>query len=680
MCLGVVAINDWRKRRLDNILVSPVLDFFDEEIVTAKGMNYREGQANMALDITEAFRDNKNIIVEASVGIGKSFAYLIPALLVNQISGRPIIIATSSIHLSEQLLSDAKQAAKLLNRSVNVVVGKGRNNYSCLNRAYNLKVGNDSNFNRLLEWVLSNKFGDRGKLDFEVTDREWSYFNVDKCTFERCHHKRDCHFYRMRINISDTGYQDLIIVNHDLLIVDLLRKIKGYSKSIITTRSPMIIIDEAHNLESKVRSALTKTWSHKLYLGFKKDFTKVVSSLPTFDDIRGKMDKFGNIISIFFHEIQKYVTRVARDKKYCESERFPVTVPKNIDFDLLLSLIDSFEVALTSVPEDRFGDKVLDDLTEQLDSLKQMLTGLYKDDQSNFLFWATKDNQLELHYCPKNINEILNKVLFKGNSRIVVTSATLCSSAQTLEGQYKYISDTIGFEGEFSEPKYSGYDFDKNTRLYIAGDLPDPQHSKYADSDKYYECISDRIQELSQITDGRTLVLFTSKEDLKQVHQLLLKKTNRWPILIQKEGSSQASVIEEFRSTQGLLLGTGVFWEGLDIRGDDLSQVIIVRLPFPVPDPIIEYKMSLSRNPNDEVLLPEMLIRLRQGAGRLIRSESDKGILSILDSRLSSRSNKKYREAVLSSLPYKQITENIDEVVKFARAKLPPSIRCKNAS
>ncbi|WP_217437461.1 helicase C-terminal domain-containing protein [Paenibacillus sp. JMULE4] len=111
-----------------------------------------------------------------------------------------------------------------------------------------------------------------------------------------------------------------------------------------------------------------------------------------------------------------------------------------------------------------------------------------------------------------------------------------------------------------------------------------------------------------------------------------------------------------------------------------MSQVIIVRLPFPVPDPIIEYKMSLSRNPNDEVLLPEMLIRLRQGAGRLIRSESDKGILSILDSRLSSRSNKKYREAVLSSLPYKQITENIDEVVKFARAKLPPSIRCKNAS
>lgn len=665
---------------LDKMLVSPVLNFFDEDSVNDRGMNYREGQADMAFDIAEAIRDNTNIIVEASVGIGKSYAYLVPALILNQISNRPIILATSSIHLSEQLLRDTLHAAKLLNRTVKAVVGKGRTNYSCLNRAYNMKVGTDLNLNRLTEWVISNEYGDRSKIDFEVSDREWDKLNVEQCTFDRCHHKRGCHFYKMRHSISDLGFQDIIIVNHDLLIVDLLHKLKGYSKPIITTKSPLIIIDEAHNLESKVRNALTKTWSERLFGLLTKELLKVLTSLPTFMELREEIYSLERQFNLLFKDVQKHIERVRQDRKYFESERFSVGIPIRVDFNLMLSHINSFEIALTSVSEVRFGTKSLDDLSEQLDSLKQLGTELCKSDNSNLLFWATCDKKLEIHFCPKNIDQILNESMFNGTARVVVTSATLCNPDKTLEGKYKFISQSIGFEGEFVEPKYSDYDFDKNTRLYVANDLPDPQHFKFVKSEEYYQRISMRIHELANITDGRTLVLFTSKEDMKQVYQFMLKNDCNWPIIMQSEGSSQAKVIEEFRLKQGLLLGTGLFWEGLDIRGDDLSQVIIVRLPFPVPDPIIEHKMSLSKNPNDEVLLPEMLIRLRQGVGRLIRSEHDKGILSILDSRLASNSDRKYKDAVIASLPFKNIIETLDEVAEFARSELPLSRRCKNAS
>ncbi|MNC19799.1 hypothetical protein D3C75_677380 [compost metagenome] len=181
------------------------------------------------------------------------------------------------------------------------------------------------------------------------------------------------------------------------------------------------------------------------------------------------------------------------------------------------------------------------------------------------------------------------------------------------------------------------------------------------------------IIELCNISEGRTLVLFSAKEDLRYVTDKIKGINTSWKVIIQKNGSSQESTIQEFRESKGVLFGTGIFWEGINIEGSDLSQVIIVRLPFPVPtDPVMEYKIETAIDKFNDVLLPEMLIKLRQGTGRLIRSETDKGIISILDSRLSLRVNSHYRNNVLEALPFKTVTEDLSEVRLFANNNILP--------
>ena len=199
--------------------------------------------------------------------------------------------------------------------------------------------------------------------------------------------------------------------------------------------------------------------------------------------------------------------------------------------------------------------------------------------------------------------------------------------------------------------------------MYIANDLPPFRKDNRKE---YIRAITDRISELCDITEGRTLVLFTAKEDMNQVFDILSSRENKWELYKQVEGSFQESVISQFRESKGVLLGAGIFWEGINIKGYDLSQVIVVRLPFPVPtDPVMEYKIGSSADHLNEVLLPEMIIKLRQGTGRLIRSERDKGIISILDPRLSIIKGRKYREEVLDSLPFKTITESLGELKPF---------------
>ncbi|WP_237179345.1 ATP-dependent DNA helicase [Paenibacillus sp. MMS18-CY102] len=645
------------------------------------GLTYREGQANMALDIAEAFCKKQHLMIEASVGIGKSFGYLIPALIINKLYNKPIIIATSSIHLSEQLLGDTNFIAdKLLGRPVRTIVGKGKEHYTCFNRAIYVKNSErDPNLNRLIHSVFENRAGERSKFDFDVSDSNWSKINVDRCLYERCDHRSECQFYNMRTGISDYSDRDIIIVNQDLLIADLILKQRDIQRPLLNTQSPLIIIDEAHNLETKIRSALTITWSEKTFSILIKQLFKTLNVLPTFYEIKKTLNRLNIEMLKIVKDIQNQLELKKRDPQFRDTERFAITFPSSANQKVWKYCINELSVALTSL-DSKFsgygnGNRVVDGLTEELDQLFEFIIEFPKADLSANLFWATTDSiNIEIHMCPKNSNEFLKKTLFTKQSRVILTSATICQPGRGFDNKYKYMANSIGFNGSFAEPQYADYNYKENCRLYIANDLPAPQTTCEETKTRYYTAISERIRVLADITDGRTLVLFTSKEDMRQIHRILESDSPIWPVMIQKEGPGQNKVLREFREKQGVLLGTGVFWEGLDIKGDDLSQVIIVRLPFPVPDPILDYKITTVEKRND-VLIPEMLTRLRQGAGRLIRSETDKGVLSILDSRLSSLSDKDYREMVLEALPIRQRTENIEDIKSFVQSNIVSSKR-----
>ncbi|MFF2890030.1 ATP-dependent DNA helicase [Paenibacillus sp. NPDC057967] len=511
-----------------------------------------------------------------------------------------------------------------------------------------------------MNWVLHNKFGDRGKADFDINDREWSTVNVDNCSFEKCYHRRECHFYNMRTQISDIGSQDVIIINQDLLVADLIRKQKELPP-LLTTRAPLIIIDEAHNLESKVRNALTNVWSLKSLRRLAKNLDNQFSTTPTYNENRKYLAAFELQIEALFKVLFKQIKDKKIDPSFMQSERFAIDFPLEIDYQQWKKIINKFSVALTSLQarHNGFKSRTIDELAEQLDQMWKLMKDIEKGIVSPILLWTTCENDVvELYSCPKEIQNLLKEILFKTSEPVVLTSATLCQPAEKIKDQYQYIVKSLGFPGIVTEPKYADYDYNHNSRLYVANDIPEPSHQK---GDEYYQLVADRILMLSNMTDGRSIVLFTAKDDLNRVHQIMSARSLAFPLYTQQDGSSQSTVLQRFRRNHGVLLGTGVFWEGVDIKGDDLSQVIIVRLPFPVPDPIIDYKASLSVNPHKEVLLPEMLIKLRQGVGRLIRMENDKGVLSILDSRLSTASNKSYKDLVFRSLPIQNRTESLDE-------------------
>jgi ATP-dependent DNA helicase DinG len=266
-----------------------------------------------------------------------------------------------------------------------------------------------------------------------------------------------------------------------------------------------------------------------------------------------------------------------------------------------------------------------------------------------------------LYWCPKEIAEIGKKLFFQPDCRkIIFTSATLTSDPGFTG--YRYFGESIGFpmKGLLYEPKESPFDYENHTAVYIAKEMPHPSHRK-----EYLENSLAKIKELVELTKGKTMILFTSKTDMMYVKRHLETK---YPVYIQS--GKKTEMINQFKNEpDSILLGTNL-WEGVNIAGDTLSQVIIFKLPFPVPDPIIDYKSGKTKNPMYDVLFPEMMIKLKQGCGRLIRNETDKGLISILDPRLSEENGAYYREEVLKSLPYKHVIYNMDRVVDWVNKTL----------
>lgn len=652
------------KKDLERSLVEAIFRVYDR--FPRIGLRERIGQQDMSLDIADAYINGRNAMIEAGVGIGKSFGYLIPGLLINQVSRQPIIIATSSIQLSEQIHKDLRVIGSRLGfTTVRSVVGKGMGQYACRNRAAELFKPDDpsSPFSTLAQRVLNFEIDERADIKGGISDAAWSNVSVNDCTFERCHHKNGCLFYDMRAKINARVNEiDFIIVNQDLLIRDLMKKKEG-TRGLITERPALIIIDEAHNLEAKVRDARTLEFTFRGICRILDDAVQLLMKKSGDKSLLSQSKFLKKCVERIFKQIDLDLLRAAKQDsdriKVSEIKETPLTRVSHVLKDLSLSLS-----VLTSRNE-----REIDDVYEAMNGLISLIDVL-AGAEDNYLIWASKTlREATVSICPKDISQFLKYTLFHGKASVILTSATMCQGGETLEEQYSYLTQSLGYRGDYMDRKPSPFDYTNHAMMYISNHVPHYHHDQ---REIYLETAYKEMVKLCNLTQGRTLVLFSAKEDMKYIHKKLMSSANKhaWAVHVQKEGSSQDGVIAEFRASKGVLLSTGVFWEGVNIEGSDLSQVIIFRLPFPVPsDPIYEYKSLVAENPFMDVFVPDMLLRLRQGSGRLIRSETDLGVLSILDSRLSEAAKKNYRGQVLETLPFKNVTEDFSVLERFVQQK-----------
>ena len=282
------------------------------------------------------------------------------------------------------------------------------------------------------------------------------------------------------------------------------------------------------------------------------------------------------------------------------------------------------------------------------------------------IFWMNISRKgksgITISKCPKNVNEITKRLFFNSEEfRVILTSATISSDG---ENDYNYFISNTDLPVDSTmicDSKESPFDYNNRSLIYYTENIPHPSNEREA----FIKAGIEEIIRLLNLTNGKALILFTAKRDMIQVYEILRERVP-YNILMQNDTASQNDIISEFKQDENsVLLGTGAYWEGISIEGSTLSNLIIFRLPFPVPEPIIDYKRSVSKNGLMEVSVPEMIIKLKQGIGRLIRNKNDYGIISIIDPRLGENSNAPYKDLVWKSLPIKNITNDFENVKKF---------------
>jgi len=623
------------------------------------GLEAREGQYDMALSVYQAIESKDHLVIEAGVGIGKSYAYLIPLLFYHELMQNSFIISTSTIALQEQLEKDIKNLSEQLDIPIEVVIAKGMSNFLCLSRLE--KLSKIKGQEKLLEKIKEDK---QDRKDYtNISDSDWKKVCVDNCSYNKCVYHNDCQFYDRREQMIETD--GVIICNHDLLIMDLYRK--KYTNGIsLLKHVDFIVCDEAHNLESKIRSCKTKEMN---IASAKHTITNAIQILARYNNydynIDKILDKIKTLNDIISSNVNKEIERLRNqgiDLVDCNGIEFKfdeivIDISKELA-NVLKNILDSIQIHINSKTEE-----IENELHEKLEMFEILAQG----DKGNNLFWIehrTKKNYI--YYAPKNIDEIAHKLFFGSSfipSTFIFTSATLSAT----ENDYSYFlknigADTVPKSDLTVEYSYeSPYDYDNHALLYCCSDIANPSKNK----ELYLNQLVEKIKELIKLTNGKTMVLFTSKSDMNYVYSQIGNILGDINIYIQNDGSSQDIVKNKFKDDiNSVLFSTGIFWEGIDIKGESLSNLIIARLPFPVVDPIMEYKSSIyGKDGFEKVYLPEMLIKLKQGVGRLIRSEDDKGIVCILDSRMNDR----YKEVIQNSLPIKNFTDDIEDVKKLVR-------------
>jgi len=677
---------------LDPEEVSALLEYGGPFSAYFAGYEQRQQQVEMLRAVTKAISDGRHLMVEAGTGTGKSFAYLIPAALWSIQNGMRVVISTNTINLQDQLINkDVPDLAAALNLDLRATVLKGRSNYLCPQRLLAMRQRGPDTVEemrvlaKILVWLDEGGNGDRNQINLNgPIEREvWMRLSAENegCKQEKCLSKLGgvCPFYQSR-RAAESSH--IVIVNHALLLADVA------TGNRVLPEYEYLIIDEGHHLESAVTSSLSFEVNQADLFRMLKELggtnTGILGHIERL--LMGKINpaegaalnqavarqtdlnfRLEHDITSFFKSLDLFLQEQREGRPvgaYGQQERItpatrtqPAWTEVEIAWDaasetfkLLLNLLTQLIKSLGTYSdssdndlEDSLGN--LSNVFRRLSETHQQMASMVTDSNADSIYWVEvkpNRNQLSLNIAPLHIGPLMEKYLWLEKTSVIVTSATL-----TANGEFDYLRNRL-FASDADELALgSPFDYETAALLYITDDIPEP-----ANASAYQRSLEHTVRSLAVATSGRMLVLFTSYAQLKKTSASIgpFLADRGIQVYEQGEGASASSLLENFKASEkAVLLGTRSFWEGVDIPGEALSALVITRLPFDVPsDPIIAARSETFEDPFNEYSLPEAILRFRQGFGRLIRTESDRGIAVVLDKRILT---KRYGRMFIESLP-----------------------------
>ncbi len=635
------------------------------------GYEHRPAQLEMAEAVHHAFANHHHAILEAGTGTGKTLAYLLPAIC----SGRRVVISTATKSLQEQLYQkDIPFLQKHFAPELKVAVMKGRANFLCRTKAHAMAdqpmlrgMEEVDALPQIREWAKLTETGDRAELTFLPDDSElWSRIDArrDTCTGQKCPEYNQCFVTAMHQRAKDA---DLIIVNHHLFFADLALKHDDFG-SILPDYSA-VVFDEAHEMEDVASDYFGQQISNFRFeeLAHDADQTMRLTHLGTPALLRRTQrirEKSRNFFEAFAPRDGRFPFQRNERQAFLEQNREA--------YDALLNSLKAIETefaALTQKPEELIR------IARRSFEIRQEFAFLMESDEKNCVYWYERRNKgVFLAATPIDVSQILREKLFETFDTIILTSATL-----TVANRFEYIRNRLGLDHAKENALPPEFDYARQALLYLPARMPDVRDAGFGAK------AADEIVQLLELSQGRAFCLFTS---YAQMNDLFERVKNRvaYPMLLQ--GTAPRSVLlERFKNTaNAVLFATSSFWQGVDVPGEQLSCVIVDRLPFAVPsDPIVAARVRAlqddGRNPFSEFQVPQAVLALKQGFGRLIRAKTDRGVLALLDTRIS---RMPYGKIFLESLPSYRTTQNLAEVGRFLTAQTlpetpPPVKRTKRA-
>ncbi|MCB9419065.1 MAG: DEAD/DEAH box helicase family protein [Ardenticatenaceae bacterium] len=682
-----------KMRQLDGELIAGMLQPGGNFERVFDGFEHRPQQVEMLTAVIQAFNHGDHVLVEAGTGTGKSVAYLLPAAFWAHENGRRVVVSTNTINLQDQLIhKDVPDLQKTLPFEIRAAVRKGRSNYLCTRLFQQMRHSGPSSademvlFARILLWLPHTKTGDVAEVALRTPGERlaWSRLNGENatCTGDQCA-QENCPLHVARRRAEQAH---IVIVNHALLLSDVS------TGSLILPEFTDLIIDEAHHLESAVTDGLSFRADKRFLEAILDDITaarsgliadvhnRARSSLPpamssTFDQIVNRLrrdaqvatqelEEFFTTLSFFlqdftqarsqFAEQIRLVPAVRAQPNYDEVEMSWANLDKSLR--VIVKGFEQLAQALSEVVDGYdFEDSEELLLTVQsngrsLHETRQNLNGIIAEPENEMIYWVEvwKD-RISLHAAPLHIGPLVEKHIFQAKETVILTSATMRTAGPQARGEptFDYIKERLHGQDANELAVGSPFDYENANLLYLVTDIPEPNQPGYQ---RYLE---EAIIDVAKALNGRTLVLFTAYGHLTQTARAVEGPLGAAGItvLAQTQGASRQQLLAQFKQedSKSVLLGTRSFWEGVDVPGDALQAVLIAKIPFDVPsDPIFAARSETYDNAFFEYSVPEAVLRFRQGFGRLIRRQSDEGVVVILDKRVLT---KRYGQMFLDSLP-----------------------------
>ncbi|PYS44053.1 MAG: helicase [Acidobacteria bacterium] len=638
---------------------------------------HRPGQIEMAEAVLRAFEQKHHLIVEAGTGTGKTLAYLVPAIAAACGSGARVVISTGTKNLQEQLMDkDIPFLQEILPAKFRAAVMKGRNNYACLHRIKRAETtpvleGLDQidQFDEVFRWVTRTETGDRAELSNLPENLPfWRHIDArsDTCLGQKCPDFEPCFLTRMRQRAMDA---DIVVVNHHLFFADLALRNGAYGA--VLPDYAAVILDEAHQIEDVASEYFgVQVSSYQIDdllrdVGFLKIEDREAEKELT--RISARIQRFADLFWISFHEGRGLEGRFALAPGYGTargSERVTApdaeadetsALPANASsarYNALDNALHRLETTL-DVLKDAPADA--ESILRRTRQLRFDLSFIIKAGDKRFVYWLERRGRgVFLRASPIDVSGLLQDKLFEKVPTVVLTSATLSSA-----GNFRFIRERLGLDQPEEMIAESIFDFENQAVLYLPPQLPDPR------SPQWGAAAAAEVIKIVTATEGRAFVLSTSVSGMNELFERVAAQVD-FPCFVQGS-ASKGSLLKKFRETpNAVLFATSSFWQGVDVRGEQLSCVIIDKLPFAVPsDPIIAARQRHIEEQGGssfyEYSVPQAIISLKQGLGRLIRSTTDRGVLAVLDPRLRT---KMYGQTFLQSLPPCRITSEIDELAR----------------